>query len=233
MRSFTSYVDLEVTDPLHAKLTPGDSDITLAGIINAPPKYIPLVSQAKVLLQVPLRTGTLQEPTQSIVEIMCDRTEMEPKFCQNWTHLQFAIIKNCIFKGKRTNYGLDFFVFTVTTYSPSTRFIWLSSPRRDFWMDPVPEPENPVDSTWRPIPTSGPASFAHGVLDMSPGSVIGKQWCTKARNIHTDYLYSGMVWGDFCAIVQKMRRDIVLGREVVLVDGTYNHKMVTPPLMHQ
>ena len=225
----------DISDPYLDDLVPG-TDHCLIGIVNAPVQFVPIVGQARVILNVPLRTGTLENPTQCVIEIVADKKEVEPKFSYDWSHLQLAILQNCTFKGIRTNYGLDFHIFRMANEAPSIRYIWLSSPRRDFWMDPVPEPETPADSVWQPITTTSP-STSRGVLDRSRGSVIGKNWCRRAREIHTDYRFDGMRFSDFCVIVQKLKRDIVMNRELILVDGSYAQKTKlsanSPPMMHQ
>ena len=221
------------SDPSHDELEPGTYH-TLIGIINAPVTFVPICAQSKVVLKVPLKTGSYISPSQCIIDIEANSKETEPKFCSDWTRLQLAVFKNCKFRGKRTNFGLEFFLFTVSSAVPNARFIWLSAPRRDFWMDPIPKPDHPSESAWRPVPNSGPISNAHGFLERSRGSVIGNFWSKNKTNIHTDTSFNGMKFVDFALVVQKLRRDIIFPPEVLLVDGIYNHPLFNPPpLMHQ
>ena len=174
--------DLDVIDPFYDAVVPG-SQYDVFGLINARVEIKVLSDRGCLIFKVPLRLGVKGSYSQSIIEIWSSDRREEPVFTPQWTRLQLAYIRNVKFLGLREKHGIQFYQFTLPQ-SPGSRFIWLTDCKPDFWMFPIPNPDDPkLHSTMRI--EVGDSTLWRGFIGKSRGSVINPIYSSE---VHTSQL---------------------------------------------
>ena len=125
-------------------LTPG-TQYDLSGFVNSEVKmHLRNYGNSNaVFFRVPVIT---YDQMQFVVDIWSTSRDQEPRFHPNWQVLQFTIIRGAEFKEVVTNYGLKIYVFKINAWNQDYRFIWMSHPCRNFWQDPVENPEDAIET---------------------------------------------------------------------------------------
>ena len=162
----------------------------ICGLINAKVEQKNVkrrFGQGKLLLyRVPVRLGVDGNYTQAIIEIWSSTKDEQPTFTSDWRRLQFVFLREVKFVGDRELFGLKYLQFVMPS-DPASRYIWLSGSEIDYWMMPIPDPEDP-----RLYSTAdkhhGDSTSVRGFLGKSSGSVFGKIYSTYHREIHSTTL---------------------------------------------
>ena len=195
-------------DPSSTELEIGNT-YHLAGIRDADFDVLSYQDQPGIItFRVSLRVGMGKHASQAMLEIHCLNKESEPRLAHDyWCH-QMIIAKNVTYSGKRTSFGLTVENFRIDAHSVSDRFIWLSSPRRDFWMEPL---------------NFGPTLYTSRI-DRSEGSVFGAAISKSDQEILFLEKIGPWKLSNFKDEAIEMTADLTrLPKKLVFIDGLLCH----------
>lgn len=189
---------------------------------------IPVADRGLVIFKVPIYSdgsaGLNGSPCQAICEIFCTSKAMEPRFAIDWRIMQLVVIRNVKFDQSYEHHGLTFHKFKMNPSDPALRYIWLSSPRPNFWQMPVLKPENPRFRCLMAIEVHD-HSVVHGIVDKSPGSILGSRWSLSTRNIHTHTTIAGNKLHHWSEMAKEYKNWIRENTQILLVNDNFSHNL--------
>ena len=212
------------------ELVPG-TKYDVCGLVNAGTKMFLRSKLNCTVFRVPIVTDC---GLQIIVEVWADCKSQEPRFTWDWRILQFTLIRGAIFKHKLTPFGVDVYFFKVNTSNRDFRFIWISEPCRNFWMNPVKDVEEISERRIYHVQNFD-SSVVRGFLKRSNGSCFGKFVPEKDRNLHSHQMIGGLFHHDWkLAMIQYRRKYMRQNLEMMLKDATvYNDDRERLLLFHR
>lgn len=204
----TTFPSFEVVNP---NLEPLELNrrYNVAGLINSNPIQRSYQT-GKTLQRVSLITPRFE---QCIIEIWNSSKAMEPIFAQKWQVLQFCFVKNATFHGmSEMAPGVMVYVFRLSQkYASNNRYIWLSSPKNNFWANPIKAEDFVLEITKAELDAlawPSPAPSIDGFLDMSSGSRFGKIWTSEQRLLHSQYAFTPYTFSDYERIRALYQRSV-------------------------
>lgn len=227
---------LDAVDPATEPLVSGQF-YSIAGLINGPISMVPVADRGLLIFKVPIYSNGSNRapgvPCQAIVEIFCKNKAMEPRFAKDWRILQLMVVRNATYDQSYEHHGLKFHKFRLLPSDPCFRYIWLSSPRPNFWQMPVSKPENPRLQAARPFERHD-FSVVCGVMEKSPGSVLGSKWSVAIRNICTHATIAGNKFHNWAEQAIQYKRWIEENPvQLLLANDSFAHNIGGEnPLMH-
>lgn len=194
----------------------------LIGIINGDYKMYIRSKLNCAVFRVPLITV---DGVQIITEIWCESKHQEPRFSAEWRHLQLCLIRGAYFKEKSNAFGIDIYVFKISSYCRFHRFIWLSADDRNFWSSPIDQLEDPVED--RGLHSlyvqRHDGSNQRGIIRKSEGSRFGAKVPENDKTIHSHQQFGELFFNDYKNFVIKYRRRLTKEfLEMCMIDGKFN-----------
>ena len=185
----------------------------LAGIRDADFDVLSYKDQPGIItFRISLRVGMGPHASQVILEIHCRNKESEPTLANDYRCHQMIIAKNVTYSGKRSTFGLKVENFRIDAESVSDRFIWLSSPRHDFWKQPLS-----IDRV------SDPEIFLSDI-DRSEGYVFGEDVPKSDQEFSIYDKIGPWKFHDFECEAFEMIADLKrLPKKLVVIDGVLCH----------
>lgn len=211
-------------------LVPG-TKFDLSGLVNAEPKPFFVPKYNSVVIRIPILT---YDHMQILCEVWCCSREQEPRYNLDWRHFQFTLIRGAIFKEKVDAYGIEVYVFKVSSSNREHRFFWISDPARDFWSSPVNDPELHGDFYDTNIQRHD-GSNVRGIINASFGCCFGRWVSEKDRKIHTHQIIGGLNFDGWKQFMIECRRKLTRAfiTDMMMEDNNLVYKRSSPPLFHR
>ena len=209
-------MNVEITDPVFTCLEK-DHYYNLCGLINSDHEIAQCAFNRGMIFRLSLRLGIQNLYSQSIVEIYCTNRTMMPKTPPNFSKtIQIAFMKNCLYVGEKKIDGIAFQNFKIIIDNPEERFIWLSSPRADFWTNP----NHPESNSLEPI------------LESASGSVFGRAVKPEQRRIFLSQGIGGVKWENWRLEAEELKKELRRPETDFISDGKlmFESSFDSPPM---